>query len=96
MPALQKLLGCYEQTLKDGRFSRGEKQAIRRLIEEAGLDDRQMGNLRGRLFKLAKTKVRGAAAQNAIDWLETAQKTIPFGPMKSSTAKVFFSPGTSV
>ena len=93
MPALAKLLESYQQTLKDGRFSRGEKQAIRELMKDAGLNERQTANLRGRLFKLAKTKVRSKVAQEAIEWLEEAQKTFPSTEARRPTSKLFFSPG---
>ena len=93
MAKVSELISCFERTLKDGRFSRGEKQAIKKLLAESNLSDQQLANLRSRLFKLAKTQAKSARAQNAFDWLETAIKSIAPTESNASTAKVFFSPG---
>ena len=93
MNAVGQLIEKYEKTFRDGRFSRGERQAIQQLLAESDLTDRQLDNLRSRLFKLAKTKVTSAKSQDSIDWLENALKTIPTKPVSTSTSKVFFSPG---
>lgn len=93
MTPVNELLASFEKTLKDGRFSRGEKQAIQQLMAEATLSERQLANLRNRLFKLAKTQAKSAKAQKSFDWLESALKTISVPRSDAATAKVFFSPG---
>ena len=93
MTPVTKLIACFENTLKDGRFSRGEKQAIQQLLADGDLSERQLANLRSRLFNLAKAHASGAKARKSIGWLETALKTIPSSQPVSTTAKVFFSPG---
>jgi mitochondrial cardiolipin hydrolase len=95
MSPVTELLAFFEKTLTDGRFSRGEQQAIRQRLSDGNLNERQLANLRSRLFKMAKTQARSAKAQNAFAWLESALKTIPAtrSASASATAKVFFSPG---
>jgi len=93
MNPVNQLLENYEKTFRDGRFSRGERQAIQQLLADGELSDRQLDNLRSCLFKMAKTRLTSARSQDAVDWLETALKTIPTKPVSAATAKVFFSPG---
>jgi phosphatidylserine/phosphatidylglycerophosphate/cardiolipin synthase-like enzyme len=94
MSRLTDLLDSYAKTLADGRFSRGEKRAIEALLADAGFDQQQRGVLQSRLFRMAKSRLKSAQAQDTIDWLQTALKTLPNDPLKPSSSKVFFSPGT--
>lgn len=91
---VDELIGHYRKALEDGRFSRGEKKSIGQLLDDARFDERQLGLLRNKLFKLAKSHTTGARAHDAFDWLEKALKTLP-PPAASSaaTSRVFYSPG---
>ncbi len=93
---VDELIGHYRKALQDGRFSRGEKKAIEGLLDDARFDERQLGLLRNKLFKLAKSHTTGARAHDAFDWLDKALKTLP-PPAASSgaTSRVFYSPGES-
>lgn len=93
MRTLNQLLDHYAQTLADGRLSRGERRALEKTLAEASLGPQQLANLRSRLFKLAKSRVRSAVAHDTLDWLDDALKTMAPRPETTTTSKVFFSPG---
>lgn len=91
---VDELIGHYRKALADGRFSRGEKKAIERLLDEARFDERQLGLLRSKLFRLAKSHTTGARAHDAFDWLDKAIKTLPTpAAAAAATSRVFHSPG---
>ena len=93
MTPLNELLEHFRQTLTDGRLSRGEQRALRQSVTELRLSERQLGNLRAKLFALARNTATGANAHRALDWLEAALKTTTAPAAREATAKVFFSPG---
>ncbi len=93
---IEELVGRFENALRDGRFSRGERAAVGKQLQEHDLDGSELNLLRSKLFKLARTQVSSASAQDAILWLEKASKMLAPEPGGESTvsSKVFFSPGT--
>jgi cardiolipin hydrolase len=89
---LERLIKIFEKTFIDKRFSRAEKKAVTRLLEEDYLLNKsQRDYLRGRIFDIAREGVRGYKDQAVIKWLETASKLLVDAYDKDSA--VYFSPG---
>jgi phosphatidylserine/phosphatidylglycerophosphate/cardiolipin synthase-like enzyme len=92
---VEQLLESFQQTLENHVFSSGEKQALRQLLDEAGLTEEEKAFLRNRLFDLARMYTRQCSESrrvlNTLDWLESATKTL-YRPGPKLTQEAFFSP----
>jgi len=92
---VEHLLEAFQKSLEDSEFSSGEKQAIRQLLDEAGLTEEEKAYIRNRLFELARAYASESSQRNrsisALNWLDSAMKTL-YKPMPELTQKAFFSP----
>lgn len=90
---MKELIQIYEKTFSDGRFSRGERSAIRQLLQDHDLDSQQKGSLRARIFDLVRNNLESQRDTAAIEWLEEASKTLLQHKSDTIDNRVFFSPG---
>ena len=92
---VEKLLKAFQQTLEDQVFSPAEKQALRQILDEAGLTEEEKAFLRNRIFDLARSYTQQTSARgqvtNLLDWLDSATKTL-FKPGPKLIHEAFFSP----
>ena len=57
-------------TLEDERLSRGERRALRELLERTLPQWKEVGQLRGRAFDLAREALHDARDRALLDWLQ--------------------------
>lgn len=89
---LERLIKIFEETFADKKFSRAEKKAVTRLLEEDYLLNKNQRNfLRSRIFAIAREGVQGHQDQAVIEWLETAGKLLT--DFCDHDSAVYFSPG---
>ena len=89
---MERLIEIFEKTFADKKFSRAEKKAVTRLLEEDySLDKSQRDFLRGRIFDIAREGLQGHKDQAVIAWLETANKLLT--DFRDHDSAVYFSPG---
>lgn len=81
------------QTLADSRLSRGEKKALRQVIEDADLDTEQLGYIRHRVFELARAEAPRTRDRELIDWIEEAVKVFQPRVEAAGSTAVYTSPG---
>lgn len=92
---LQNVDELLQQSLSDYRISRGEKQALRHVLEEAKADPRELALLRSRAFEIARQDATGPEAKQIIEWLEGVVKLLLPGdaePTAGPHAEALFSP----
>ncbi|WP_309384829.1 phospholipase D-like domain-containing protein [Cerasicoccus frondis] len=97
MAELPQIEDALRQTLADGAISRSELQAVRALLRDAELDARELAILRAKIFDLAREQLNAGNAQELIDWLEDASKTvleIQRKPPQQIKSSAYFSPGS--
>jgi phosphatidylserine/phosphatidylglycerophosphate/cardiolipin synthase-like enzyme len=85
------------RTLEDGKLSRGERQALTRLLEEAPQDERLRPLLRGRAFEAARAALDQPRAREVLAWLEDVLglAAVDAASRTPGSAEAFFSPGTA-
>ena len=93
MSRIDTLLEAFDDTLDDGSFTRGERKALKLLLNEAELDPIKQGALRAKVFDLARGHLGEWSAQRVIDWLETANKLLLTAAPATPDPRVYFSPG---
>ncbi|MCA9088315.1 MAG: endonuclease [Planctomycetaceae bacterium] len=82
------------KTLADLRASRGERQALKALLEDWGLTASEIPLMRAAAFDLAKESLQGAPrAADTLDWLEDIMRLLDAPPAESVTSEALFSPG---
>ncbi|PAY20004.1 endonuclease [Rhodopirellula sp. SM50] len=82
-------------TLADYRLTRGEKQALAKVVEKVGGDERQLAFARNFAFKLVREQLGGPNDAELIDWLENVLKVlVPKDAPDNSKirSEAFFSP----
>lgn len=93
---LRKIDELLHQSLADYRISRGEKQALTDILDEAKADPRELALLRSRAFEIARQDVVGPEAKQIIEWLEGVVKVLQpneAGQPLGLQAEAMFSPG---
>lgn len=89
---LERLIKIFEETFADKKFSRAEKRAVTRLLEEDYLLNKsQRDFLRGRIFDIAREELQNHQDKTVIVWLETASKLLT--DFYDHDSAVYFSPG---
>ena len=89
-PTLEAFLS---QTLSDTRLSRAEKKALRAFIEDEGPDDVTLARYSHLALKLARSKVKQADAEHALDWLYDVLSILRPIEAPAVSSKSAFSPG---
>lgn len=89
----EELVSFFAQTLEDKRFSRGERKALKEVMEAYALDSRKLGVLRSKIFDMARDALRGHEYQQVVDWLEEANKLLIRSAEARIRSEAFFSPG---
>lgn len=81
------------ETAQDRRLSRGERKAVRAVIEQRGLNERELARFRARAFAVAAELAHGGRPTgDLLNWLEeTLKALIPSG--RTRRAEAHFSPG---
>lgn len=89
---IDRVLG---QTLEDRFLSRGEKRALREVLRDLGVDERDTAFWRHRAFALAREQLVDARHKQIVEWLEDVVKVLEPQPPpeRPSVAEVCFSPG---
>ena len=81
-------------TLADSRLSGGEREALKKRLTDADLDDGMRAALRSRAFDLARVRLDGETAKQTLDWLEAVVKLLqPATKSKAGWAEAYFTPG---
>lgn len=92
---MNDLIKIFEKTFKDKTFTRTEQQAVRKILKEYQLNEREKDLLRSKIFDLAERALSDGNQYLVLKWIEEAVKLI----MKSGddkdeeTNNVYFSPG---
>jgi mitochondrial cardiolipin hydrolase len=81
-----------EQTFADRRLSRGERQALRGVLETAEPSEPYLQLFRARAFEFARSRLTGADAREVLDWLEQIVKIVQPGLGPQRAARAYFSP----
>ncbi|GHB97000.1 phospholipase D-like domain-containing protein [Cerasicoccus arenae] len=96
MSDLAPITAAFGQTLADGNISRSELQAVREVLRDADLDNRELAILRSQIFDLARKRLSAHNAAALFDWLEDASKVIleiSRKPPQRIRSDAYFSPG---
>ena len=81
-------------TLEDSQLSRGERRALRMLLDERRIDSNDRALLRSRAFDLARASLDVMNGGKVLGWLEDVLKVIdPLEGHEASVAEAHFSPG---
>lgn len=89
----EEILQHFSQSFEDGWFSRSERKTLRGLIKTHAFDERELGVIRSKVFDLAREKAKDWSTDEIINWLEEANKTLLAPPEKSSSLRIYTSPG---
>ncbi len=82
------------QTLADQRVSRGERHALREVLEEAGLDAFKRSLVRNEAFDLAAEDVTDPGVKTVLKWLKDIINVVEArSERRRSVAECHFSPG---
>jgi len=92
---MKETLEHLKTSLEDAIMTRGEKKALKAIIQDKHLTKNELNWLRSEVFKLAKGNVSEFKNEQIIDWLEEANKIILPKTETGIYTKSFFSPGTS-
>jgi phosphatidylserine/phosphatidylglycerophosphate/cardiolipin synthase-like enzyme len=86
------------RTLADHRMSRGEKKAMRAVLEDLHPDSRLLGEYRAKAFDAARGAISDRRDVEVLDWLEEVVKILAARERKAGEAsfcEAEFSPGES-
>ncbi|MBI9061479.1 MAG: DUF1669 domain-containing protein [Marinilabiliaceae bacterium] len=92
---MKETLEHLQTSLEDAIMTRGEKKALKAILQDKHLTKNELNCLRSEVFKLAKGQVSEFKNEQIIDWLEEANKLILPKTETGIYTKSFFSPGTS-
>ena len=90
---IQKLL---DQSLEDLLLSRGERQALRQVLEEMAPQPNQIAQLRNMMFETARAKIQQRDSRLVLDWLEELVKLLQAQSAAETelmSPEALFSPG---
>ncbi len=90
-----EIVTALKSTLSDHRLSRGEKQALAKLVGQLGHDEKQLADARRRAFQIARGELVGPEAIAVVDWLDEVMQVLwpkSGGAAAREPAEVFFSP----
>ena len=96
MSRVDDILEAFDSTLDDGVLTRGERKALKMLVQEAELDPVKQGALRAKVFDLARAHLGEWSAPKVIDWLESANKLLLNAPSVYPEPRAYFSPGDEI
>src|SRR5688572_30194244 len=68
--------GLLEQSFRDFKLSRGEKQALQAALRDGKTDARTLGAIRASAFRIAREHAGGANGASALAWLEEVCQTL--------------------
>lgn len=81
----------FTATLVDRRLSRGERKALKELVDEVDPTSEQRRALVGRAFDAARSALAGARPNQVLTWLEAVVKLL-LPPAGSGIAEAHFAP----
>ena len=64
------------ETLEDLRLSRGERRALKEVLEEISPDESAQKNYRHRVFEVARGALFDTRDRKVIDWIEAVVNTM--------------------
>lgn len=67
---MEQLVDALRESLDDARLSRGERKALRALVEARGVDAHMRGLLRNEAFVLAREALTGPQVESVLEWLQ--------------------------
>lgn len=83
----------FSQTLEDQRLSRGERQALRAVLQEVDPTPRKRSELLTRAFGVAQRALSSSADRRILDWLQEVSKLlVTTTQSKPRTADALFEP----
>jgi phosphatidylserine/phosphatidylglycerophosphate/cardiolipin synthase-like enzyme len=89
----QQIRDMLAATLEDRRLSRGERSAVKRILEDLKPGDGQLANYRSIAFDLAREAVDATNASMVLGWLEEVMKALqPPSQSTSRGSEALFSP----
>ena len=93
---MHELESMLEQTLADGRLSRGERRALAEVFEELDLSPSARAGYLNRSFELARGALERLSDQEVLDWLLALSKIVARAGLEeqrtSKLAEVLFEP----
>jgi phosphatidylserine/phosphatidylglycerophosphate/cardiolipin synthase-like enzyme len=90
---VEEIIQLFIRSFEDTTFTSAERKAVRQLIEAYNPDRPRRDLLRSRIFDVVRTRLEGHPEIAALDWLETANKTLLERNLEEPAGKVYFSPG---
>lgn len=84
-----------KHTLEDDRMSRGEKQVLRRIVEEIDPSPNELGVLRSRAFDVARDNLQDGESETILNWLEDVVRVLAVEPdgKQKRPCEAYFTPG---
>ena len=81
-------------TFADHRFSRGEKRALAKVVEDIAHDEHQLAHARHLAFEIAREHLDSVDASKVLSWLEGVMKVLQWRPAATDgfASEAFFSP----
>ena len=99
MPDADRIDALLGQTLDDFRFSRSERQAIDKLLDEENADAASESFWRSRAFALARRALADGGGPEILDWLEGFEKLLAHRASADrevpAESAAYFTPGDS-
>ncbi|GAB4415016.1 MAG: phospholipase D-like domain-containing protein [Bacteroidia bacterium] len=93
MPDLEAL---FRRTFDDQVFTRAERQALAKILQESPLDEQERGVLRAKVFDMAGAELSSDADRRVLGWLHEASKVLGRGSQAPTAGadrcEVYFSP----
>ncbi|MEO0896753.1 MAG: phospholipase D-like domain-containing protein [Bacteroidota bacterium] len=90
---MQNLEELFRKTFDDQVFTRQERRALGKILQEENLDDHELNVLRSKVFNIATDELDGMKEDRVLEWLRQAVKLLlPDGAPKFKH-EVYFSPG---
>ena len=92
--SLDEISRAMEETLDDAVLSRGERRALKMLLDDKHVEANDRALLRSRAFELARGSYDPVRSNKVLRWLEDILKVIdPIEDHEASIAEAHFSPG---
>jgi phosphatidylserine/phosphatidylglycerophosphate/cardiolipin synthase-like enzyme len=90
---VEEIVQLFIRSFEDTTFTSAERKAVRQLIEAYNPDRPKRDLLRSRIFDIARTRLTGYPELAALEWLESANKTLLERNGDEPADRVYFSPG---
>ncbi|MCI4668318.1 MAG: phospholipase D-like domain-containing protein [Bacteroidia bacterium] len=89
---MSTLEDLFRQTFDDHVFTRDERRAMAKILQEENLDEKELGILRSKVFNIAMDELDDTDADRVLEWLRQAVKLLLPDGAPAFRYDVYFSP----